>query len=741
MKGLVIKYYKKLKELHYFHYINIFLTLISLALTVFYFNSTFIRIKESLRDLFSSFLNYIGQLFEFDSGVLVSVNAYSEVPLTPIFGLPATWEEFQVAWGNYWSLWATRENFQEYLAWIGNFLYYASKIILLVFVPVILVLILTFKRYLNNQNNDYNVESKFLTKYKKFIDKIYMPVKKWVKRYIEFNKKNVKYFKLWLFIWAFNFNFIVILIEFFAYYLYFVVSFDVLSLYVQLYKLLCDLSVMIAFVPTAIWIILGYLLFNLIRKRIGYRRLNHLEAKNCGFINERPIVSMTCGTMGKKKTTAITDMALSQEVIFRDKAFEKILENDLKFPNFPWINLENNLKRSMEKHLVYNLATIRQYMRHIAFLYSFESEDKAVLNSVKRRLRKLGLDYNKPLFEYDFERYGVYYNDNLKLTHITEVLETYAQLYFIYVIETSLLISNYSVRTDTIKQDLGNFPLWNDDFFKRDVRLMESYSRHAKIIDFDMLRLGKKIIEDNPKKDSFEFGVILITEVGKERKNSVTLQEVKIKELLANQKNDGFNDSLKMIRHSATVDNFPFVKIFTDEQRPSSWGADAKDLCEIVHIKESSETHLAMPFFSLTELVYSFLFSKFNNLYFQYRFNRADNTLFMYLVKNSFTLLHKYYRRIYNTFGFCTLAVQIEAGTQDGIMTDKQYYLMHKKIYSKRFSTDCFSDFYYRRALRSDIGICDFEEYETEKATIMELECQNSYFINDLTNKHNIDKE
>ena len=66
---------------------------------------------------------------------------------------------------------------------------------------------------------------------------------------------------------------------------------------------------------------------------------------------------------------------------------------------------------------------------------------------------------------------------------------------------------------------------------------------------------------------------------------------------------------------------------------------------------------------------------------------------------------------------------------------------MFKKIYSKRFSTDCFSDFYYKRALRSDIGIEDLEEYQTEKASLSELESQNSYFMIDLMNKHNIDKE
>ncbi len=66
---------------------------------------------------------------------------------------------------------------------------------------------------------------------------------------------------------------------------------------------------------------------------------------------------------------------------------------------------------------------------------------------------------------------------------------------------------------------------------------------------------------------------------------------------------------------------------------------------------------------------------------------------------------------------------------------------MNKKIYSKRFSTDCFSDFFAKKALRSPVGINDLPEYAAEKATFEELRMQNSYFIHDLTNsmrgKHN----
>ena len=57
---------------------------------------------------------------------------------------------------------------------------------------------------------------------------------------------------------------------------------------------------------------------------------------------------------------------------------------------------------------------------------------------------------------------------------------------------------------------------------------------------------------------------------------------------------------------------------------------------------------------------------------------------------------------------------------------------MHKKIYSKRFATDAFSDFFVNKSVNCPIGLNDFEEYKTEKASIDELAKQNSYFINDL---------
>ena len=139
----------------------------------------------------------------------------------------------------------------------------------------------------------------------------------------------------------------------------------------------------------------------------------------------------------------------------------------------------------------------------------------------------------------------------------------------------------------------GNVPLWLTDFFPK--RRRDS-SRHAHILDFDVLRLGKKLLENNPKAGSFAFGVVAITEIGKERGNNLELKEVKKGTEETNQKNDLFNSWLKMCRHSATVDNFPFIKVFTDEQRPKSLGSDARDLADIIDIASCGDTRLSLPF-------------------------------------------------------------------------------------------------------------------------------------------------
>ena len=439
-------------------------------------------------------------------------------------------------------------------------------------------------------------------------------------------------------------------------------------------------------------------------------RLRHFEARNCGFINELPIVSMTCGSMGRKKTTMITDMVLSQEVMFRQRAFEILRDTDMKLPYFPWIAFEDELRACMEHGTVHNLATVKKWV------------------ALKRDRYTGNCNADTQLYGYDIARYGGEFNDALKVSGLFEVLETYALAYFVYVIESSLIVSNYSVREDNEISSSGNFPVWRTDFFPEGI----TEGRHAHILDFDALRLGKKVIENNPHSGSFEFGVVAITEVGKERGNNLELKEVKKGTRETNQKNDLFNSWLKMCRHSATVDNFPFIKVFTDEQRPESWGADARDLCEILHIVSAGEQRLALPFYTIEDALSRWLFERFVSLYYDFRFRRGDNTLLVHILKSLVAVLWRRNLRIYNRFGFSVLKIEKERGTMDGRTEKKRYYLMSKKIYSRRFSTDCFSDYFDDMARQAPVGLDGYLEYATEKASVEELKSQHSYFIDSL---------
>lgn len=710
-------------------------TLVCVATVFLIFPNAFIRLWESLVDLWHSCLYYFGQLFFLDLAV-PTVNNFSSVEYVPFLGLPETWEEFKIIGADYWARFASSENIINYLNLIGNILFYFCRIILFVGLPLALIIFLLVRGTFKKQNNKFNKDSWALKLHKKFVSKIYLPVKNFFKAFWFFFLSHKAWWVVCLVIWLFNFNIITIVIEFLAWYLFFVFSFDFVSIYTQIRKLFCDLSVMINFIPLVVWVVIGLFLFNRWRKKIGYNRLKNFEMRNRGFINERPLVLMLCGTMGKKKTTLLTDISLSVEAMFRDQAFELILNNDLKFPNFPWINLENALKTAIKKHQIYNLATCRKYVRHLRFCFEFPLINKSIDKSIDRHLLKsFGLKYKNRMFGYDYNLYGLYSDNKLYMEYIWDVIESYSQLYFIYIIKSSYMLSNYAIRTDNIFSSAGNFPLWDIDFFQRDSKMIDAISRHSHIIDFDALRLGKKMCENNVYKDSFEFGIVDITEVGKERKNNLELQEKKKGENIANQKNDGFDSWLKMVRHSATVDYYPFVKVFTDEQRPESWGANARDLTDIIHIRDTGPKKLAIPFFTFAELLHSFLFNRFKNKYYKYRFNRADNTLFMHLFKSFVSRFNKYYKGIYNTFGYSTLQLQVESGTQDGQLDDRKYYLCNKKIYSKRFSTDAFSDFFAQKALKSPVGLDDLPEYASEKATFEELKQQNSYFIDDLINK------
>ena len=697
--------------------LTVALTIAFILLGAFVFRVAYCRTIEALIDLYGSFKYYFCVLFGFETEVLPSVTDYSKV-MGRMLILPSDFESFKVNATTYFSILFSKKNFLLWLSEIRAKVSIWARV-LTIFLPCVVVLIIVVKRIYATPNTRHNKDTFPLRIYKTVTMYTTEPLKQFVRQYAAFVKEHNFIWIVWLIIWSFNLNFATVVTEFFAFYFYFAVSFDFKAIYTQIVKLFIDLQVIVKHVPLWIILVFVWLIFERWRKNLALAKLRRMENANRGFINDLPIVSMTCGSMGKKKTTIITDMALSQEVMFRNVAYGKLQETDMKFPNFGWIAFEMELRKCMEHGTVYNLATVKEWIK------------------VKRARYEKHHNDLLQLYGYDSERYGLYYRDGLKTSYIFDVLSTYAQLYFIYVIQSSLIVANYSIREDNRLIDGGNFPIWSTDFFSKNPRP----SRHAHILDFDILRLGKKVLENNPSAGSFEFGVVAITEVGKERGNNLELKEVKKGTEETNQKNDLFNSWLKMCRHSATVDNYPFIKVFTDEQRPSSWGADARELCDIVHIVSSGNTRLALPFFTVEDMLNEWLFNRFINLYEDFRFNRGDNTLLIYLLKKVTAIVYRRNAVIYNTYGYSISNIEKERGTMDGKTEKKKYYLMNKKIYSQRFSTDCFSDYFNELAKGTHIGMNDYTEYATEKASVQELKRQNSYFINSLYTSNEKDEK
>ena len=719
------------KSIDYRHFIALGITAILIVVVCLCFWSSIVRAGQSFKDLGASVGFYFGKFFGVEN-IVVTVNDIPDgMELTDLF--PFTWDEFCDKAVVYGAALISADNITAYLSVLFEVLYWLLVVMAVAVLPILAVLMIAFKIYGKSVNNKYGQDTKPLKLWKKISAVTVFPVKRFFALMHEFLSEHRKYVFLWLFLAALGLNIVTVIVEALAYYFYFAVSFDVDTIYRQLYKLVVDLSVL-GRVPVAVWLVGAVVVMNMIRKNIGYRRLERLESRNRAFIGDLPIVSMLVAPMGYGKTTQLVDMALSAEIMLRDKALELLLKNDRLFPAFSWIVFEKELQRAMADHVVYNLATCKRYVRRCREQFERYIEDDDVRKAVDKRYIRRGKALPAALrcFGYDFKRNPMTADDGLLVRSLWDVLETYAQLYLIYTVESSMIISNLGIRTDGVLTDLGNFPLWNNELFRRDSRLAEALSRHSHILDFDMLRLGKKMVERNLKSNAFEFGVLIMTEVGKERGNMLETSEMKKSDEEANQKNDRFNEWMKMIRHSATVDNFPFVRVMMDEQRAMSLGADARELAYIIEIEDAGELRLAMPFFGLGEIIHAAVVRRFAKWYESFRYRRGDNTLVSHFLKWLAATESKHYERIYNTFSYKRVSVKMQNGSLEGESKERKYYIMPKKIYAKRFSTDAYADFFYEKAIRSEVGIEDLEEYESERATLPELEAQHSYFIANL---------
>lgn len=720
-------------------------TLLSLLMGLLFPNSL-PRLAEAFRDLGTSIAYYFCKLlFEEANPIPPTINSLPTWQFSPelwprINILPETWEEFINYWGVFLSLLFDQYNFLFYWYAVTDFLYYFSRILLLL-LPVLVAVILILSKSKSKTCTERGKKSKPLLVFEGLLFRYVYPAVAWCKSFRQFLKENPGYIHSWLVIWALHFNFFSIGVSLIGYYFYLVSSWDLLSIYTQLLKLQRDIAPVVRFVPGLLWLAFFWWIYSYICSTVAFKYLDAAEKANRNVIEQSSIVTCVAGPPGAGKTQLITSMALTAQVKLFDDAFEIMLTRAAQFPNFPWQDFRDHLKWLIDRRIICDINQAKRYFARRKSGYDYLT---GVLSyrQLQRVLRKHPEVWYY-FYGYDYIHYRSTYNDELKIIHLYDALESYAAAFLVFSLQSNLLFSNYSIRTDSILKDKGNLPLRNNDFFDRDPVKQEVYSQHSHIIDFDVLRLGRKIKENNEKANGAPVGVIVVTEIDKEFKNMQLLKETKINADETNQKNDLHDAALMMIRHGAVIDYKPFVFVLADLQRPEAWGAGGRELGYVAFIEDKSSMQPSLPFFSsywLTQGVFSLIKKKWDKFHSDYQYRRSDETLVVFLLRNLMTAIDDHYKRIENMFGMQVLRLGIESGRLDGKRQDERWIKLSKKDYSNRARTDCLESV-WDKATPNTMHIDDFIQYAGGLASRQECEFQNSYFQNDVHKMKSNNKE
>lgn len=738
---------KVLTRRDYRHTLCSAVTFVSL-LFGFLFPNALPRLLEAFRDIGTSFAFYFFQILNPDANPIhATVNELPKWQLAPelwkpISLLPESLEQFMQFWSNYFTLLFDKYNFLFYWYSISDFLFYASRYLLILF-PFALILIMLPAMSKDKTCTERGLKSEGLIRFQTFLFRYIYPTVYWFKDFVVFLKENSPYYKSWLALWLLYFNVYSMILSLIAYYFYFISSWNILSIYVQLLKLQRDLTPVVRFVPGILWFIGFCYLYNRVCIDTAFNTLYAAEKANRALIDQSSIITTLYGEPGLGKTIGITSMALTAQVKQFDDAFDIMLNRAAQFPNFPWQVFRDHIKELIDHRVICDINQAKKWVASRRWMYDYFAGHVARTRRIVRKHPEAIQYINRYTYGYDFIHYRSTYNDELKVVHLYDALASYAAAYLVFSVESNLIFSNYSIRTDSILKSIGNLPLRDNDFFDRDPEKQEIYSQHSHILDFDVLRLGKKIIEGNKKANGAPVGVIVVTEIDKEFKNMNLLKETKANVNETNQKNDLHDAALMMIRHGVVIDNKAFVTVLADLQRPDAWGAGGRELGNVIFIPEKLPLVPVLPFFSpywLTEGIFSLIRKKWDKYDAEYQYRRSDETLPIYLIRNLMAAISNHYERLQNLFGMKVLPFEIQSGRMDGSIKKDKLRILSKKDFSNRNSTDCLSSV-WDKYTPNTMHIDDFITYAATLATKEECAQQNSYFQNDIHKMKENNKE
>lgn len=691
------------KRLVIYNIFSVTLLLIFVSLFSYLLFPLFNRFWIGLKDLGFSLGFFFKEIFQADWDVTPIVNESVYIDGFSFSFLPKDFaylsKEFDIFFQNF----VSEDFWKYYWASATPVLSNLSRVILIV-LPFIFLFIFIVNIYMDDHDEAVGVVRKSYRNYLKF-KKVLSNIKLNIKDFVNYFMDK-SYYRIPLIVSCLFFtNIITIVLGFVSWYLYFFSSFDFSSIWIQITKLVTDISYMFTPYWLPMWIVIGVIVLRKLFLKIAEHRVYKTLDSNEKFVSTYcKISTLFVANMSAGKTKICTDLAITTEDMFFKDALEKMYKISWMFPGFDFRVYEMYLNGCFAARKIINLPTCNNFLEdHI--VYKFSNDGDFVITEA--------------------EFYDVFRTYTLK-----EALIDYGKLYFLYTSPCSIITSNYAIRSGIFVYNPKHLISYVNDFRESSLAFYKN-SRFSVILDQNNLRAYKKINKRIDYSKALDFGIYAIDEIGKERLNKVELEGIIKAVDEANQKNDGFNKSIKMSRHMATIDFEPFIKFFMTEQRMESVPADLRDLNDsILSINEIERKNL-YPFFDFFDWWNSIFIDFFKNIFSRFRANRDDLT---FIFQASKDCLHHFYRRItlienrYNVDVYRMDLISSE-GSKTG---DCRYHMLLAKSHSKRYSTDAFSDVYNKRGLESLYGIRDLQAYKSEKATVDELKLQNSYFISDL---------
>ena len=720
------------------HIVTIIFLLCAIAFGVFKFGLPILqRLGMAFADLWHSCAAYFTLLFTGEDGsILPTVQEFPEGMDTV---LPLSWEEIEIFFNEWREIFIDEKTILAFLWLVFEKIALIASYVALLASPVatiIFVLWITHRKV----DNDYAKDSKAVKAFEKFRRGTWWTVKRTVREYSAFFWKRWYYWLVFALVWAYNLNLLTIVVEFLAWYFYlcWAGSLDaLLNIFVQIAKFAVDFSVVVLFIPKVLWWVIIYWTFHRIRLHLGRKALKKCIEHDNEYIDKYPGALFVTGKQRSKKTSMLAMLKMLFERIFRKKAQDKMLLRDHQFPFFPWVRMEKWLDKARAEHKVYMLYHVRRVIRCLRGIHKLPPERQGkFFDRVKRRYGYDVADYGNACFGYDTE-YGMEYDDGLVKINLFYALEMYAQLYFIYHQSTPLDLSNLAIREDYSWKDHGNYPIFDGDLLKKTSSESKAASKYSHVIDFDAFRPGMKFDPQNPNRDAVEYGIGVVQEVDKERKNSKTRSAAGNKaagELgIATQDNDGFEIDLKVRGQVALVDFVDFWVWLIDAQRVGDLGASNAELTNQIFIKGRAEEYLKLPFFELEDLLYEGISNFYDKIHTWFRSRKGSNTLLHHLIKLAFDPIFKAYDRIGKEFTAWKVKTKVSDGGDGEELGVDFFWILNYVTYRDRFASDVCKAFYEYRFARSKRGIDDIECYDDTSTDVQKMMKQNSYFTEDMT--------